>query len=400
MSVATPAPSSVRPHYAGFEGLRTIGMTAVFFAHLGFITGVTLGRDWAAPLGHLEFSVAIFFIVSAFLLYRPFALAHLRGAPVPDLGLFVWRRMFRIFPAYWATLAVMLVFLGVDSGGAGHLARLFTLTHVYTEWGFTAIDVLVPTWTLAAELIFYFFMIAAAVALRRFAARATTAAERLAAELWLAAGAFGFAMAWRAFVYFADVVPHVAEHWFPGTLDVFATGMALAAVSAFRELSGEAHPVVDRVEQIARRGSWSAVGAFACFMAVPVFLDVDRFIELEPDWQVFVRNLLLLASAALLVVPIVLGGNDRGWYRRFLEVKPIAYLGLTSYGLYLWHDFWLKKATFEWIEIHNLETKFAIIGVIAFALAALCGTASFRLVEQPAQQLGTRLRARLFRQSL
>ena len=42
--------------------------------------------------------VTIFFLISAFLLYRPFVDAHLHGRDSIALRVFWWRRGLRIFP--------------------------------------------------------------------------------------------------------------------------------------------------------------------------------------------------------------------------------------------------------------------------------------------------------------
>ena len=86
-----------------FDGLRAVASLAVFTCHSsGWLWYVQVG--WApaivqssfARLGH--FGVAIFFVISGFLLYRPFVLAHLQDRPPPSLGRFWFRRCPRCFP--------------------------------------------------------------------------------------------------------------------------------------------------------------------------------------------------------------------------------------------------------------------------------------------------------------
>ena len=46
--------------------------------------------------------MSIFFVISGFLLYRPFVVRKLRGEPFPSIGGYAIRRFLRIVPAYWS----------------------------------------------------------------------------------------------------------------------------------------------------------------------------------------------------------------------------------------------------------------------------------------------------------
>ncbi len=100
-----------------FDGLRALAALAVFAFHS---SGITFGEgnlyaphwvlNWLSQLG--LFGVSTFFVISGFLLYRPFAKATLSGQPAPRWLPFWKRRFFRIFPAYWVALAVTVYVLG------------------------------------------------------------------------------------------------------------------------------------------------------------------------------------------------------------------------------------------------------------------------------------------------
>ena len=75
-----------RTQFPCFDGFRAIAAMSVLVFHTGFVTGYTL-RDHALGvpffLSRLDLGVAIFFLVSAFLLYRPFVRAHFEQRPGP-----------------------------------------------------------------------------------------------------------------------------------------------------------------------------------------------------------------------------------------------------------------------------------------------------------------------------
>ena len=66
-----------------------------------------LESRWAVLLAHLNVGVALFFLISGFLLYRPYALALVHGSEPPRLAAYAKRRFLRIVPAYWVALTLL-----------------------------------------------------------------------------------------------------------------------------------------------------------------------------------------------------------------------------------------------------------------------------------------------------
>src|SRR5204862_7842084 len=92
-----PDARALRPHYPCLEGLRTIGVMALFFQHTGYTTGLQL-RARFSWMGHLELGPAMFFVLSAFLLYQPFATSNLADRAAPSWRRFLIGRAFRLIP--------------------------------------------------------------------------------------------------------------------------------------------------------------------------------------------------------------------------------------------------------------------------------------------------------------
>src|SRR5258708_3347975 len=104
MSAAT-APAAAKGRLAGFDGLRALAALAIVVLHVTSATGAVQATGAGRYFARLDVGVTIFFVISGFLLYRPFVRSHLdhaRGAIA--LGSFWWRRALRIFPAYWVAL--------------------------------------------------------------------------------------------------------------------------------------------------------------------------------------------------------------------------------------------------------------------------------------------------------
>ena len=120
----------------GLDALRVLAAALVVFAHtrneLGWATLPLPVGGWNAG----EPGVAIFFVLSGYLLWRPFV------AGSPDRGRYLINRLARILPAYWLACLVLVPVIG------GDLARYLT----FTQGDLNAVGV---SWTLQAEMAFY-----------------------------------------------------------------------------------------------------------------------------------------------------------------------------------------------------------------------------------------------------
>src|ERR1700691_422377 len=98
-----PAPEAVdettRPrHFPCFDGLRAIAAILVVLVHTSFASGFTVRSAAGIYTARLEVGVSVFFLISGFLLYRPFAASHIAGGAPPAIGKFWVRRFLRIMP--------------------------------------------------------------------------------------------------------------------------------------------------------------------------------------------------------------------------------------------------------------------------------------------------------------
>ena len=92
--------------------------------------------------------------------------------------------------------------------------------------------------------------------------------------------------------------------------------------------------------------------------------------------HVFIYPTVAIATGA-----VILASLDGSGLRRLLSARPLVWVGLLSYSLYLWHYF-----------VHQLVTD----GVMALALSVGLAVASHLLVERPLVALRKRLRADVF----
>jgi peptidoglycan/LPS O-acetylase OafA/YrhL len=88
------------------------------------------------------------------------------------------------------------------------------------------------------------------------------------------------------------------------------------------------------------------------------------------------------ALATLIMIPIVFGNPNLGLPRRVLANPVIAWLGLISYGFYLWH-----VTIAYYLGFGGAEGDFATVLAGTLILALPAASASYYLVERPLMRL-------------
>ncbi|HWH09930.1 MAG TPA: acyltransferase [Solirubrobacteraceae bacterium] len=388
-----PTPAG-RPRFECFDSLRAIAALSVLFYHASYYTSGLRGSlaDYVTQrtAGFPTEGVVIFFAISGFLLYRPFAQARFDGTPGPRIWPYAARRLLRIVPAYWLALIVVTIVLGLNG--------VFTLHGLGTYFGFLQVyDVrtldngMAQAWTLDVELSFYIGLVVLALGLRRVGVRAGRSflATELGTLLVLSVGSILWQVAWLHWSSDASPRYYPALISLPSSVDLFAVGMGLAVLSV--GLAGRRSRVVAVID----RAPWLAwVGAAACWWLLvhaPLLFGGPKTI---PGWVI--PHELRAALALGLLAPAVFGAPGRGWIRRLLGMRWLRWLGEISYGLYLWH-----LAVLIELSRHRVPERF---GTAAFLVAALSisgalAAASWYGLERYAVGLGRRVGRRPARAS-
>src|SRR5438270_10965441 len=245
---STLSPVNVRgERFPLFDSLRAIAALAVVGTH----AAVFAGAGSLLPYGaRLESGVWIFFVISGFLLYRPFARARIYGERSPRLVAYGWRRGLRIIPAYWVALTLIAVWLslpGVLNLHDGPLYYGFAQTWKQSTIG----GGLTQAWTLCIEMSFYVFLPLWAWAMRRLpgSAFATRVRGEFVALGLLIAASIGYKAALLAGANPHKIVITPALEALPTFLDLFALGMVLAVLTIWLEKADELPRALRPVER-------------------------------------------------------------------------------------------------------------------------------------------------------
>ena len=84
------------------------------------------------------------------------------------------------------------------------------------------------------------------------------------------------------------------------------------------------------------------------------------------------------------------GPQDRGVIRRLLRLRPMVFLGLTSYGIYLWHLTVIPLVRDKWWGQPAGQVSFWKLIVPVFVFTVIIATVSYFVVERPTIDLARR----------
>ena len=399
IAATAASPASGRRTYPTFEGIRALAAVAIVVFHAGTYTGLTWNarasdHGISGWIRHLDVGVTVFFVLSAFLLYRPFVAAHLRSGPRPDPRSYLVRRVTRIFPAYWLALTVGVFVFGysaeLDLWGK---VRLYGLIQIY--WQDTLLAGLPQAWSLNTEITFYLFLPVWALFLRRWG---RSRDEVVRVQYLGCVALYLMALAFRAWLRWDG--RDLGYTWLPAHLDAFALGMALAVASAAvaarsasgdrRRRSGGAAGLIGR---LADRPALALTGAVVAYGGV-VLLDMPLGFEHPSVAQEVAHQVLFGLVAALVVIPGALG-TGRGAWNRLLASRPLHALGLVSYGLYLWHITTLYEIDRRWWPDGPVASASVVttlwLALLATVAASTVAALSWWAIERPLMEQARRV---------
>jgi peptidoglycan/LPS O-acetylase OafA/YrhL len=310
---------------AALTGVRAVAALLVVGTHAAYTTGKYTHGYWGLVGARLEIGVPMFFVLSGFLLFRPWVKSAATGGPPPSLSRYARHRVRRIMPAY--VITVLFAYLlyhyreaGPNPGHTWHgLIRNLTLTQIYTDGylGKYLHQGLTQMWSLAVEGSFYVTLPLLAylllVALCRRQWRPNLLLAALLALMLISPG-------WLFLVHTLRWIPDGARLWLPTYLAWFLGGMMLTVLQAM------------------------GVRCYA-FVAIPLAV-ICYFIVATPIGgapttspaslpEALVKTVFYCAIATLAVAPLALG--DQGWYYRLLSTRPMVWLGEISYEIFLIH---------------------------------------------------------------
>jgi acetyltransferase len=378
-------PSSERGRRAaGVDGLRALAALSVVCFHVWlyrFPDPTRIRRSGLLDdvLSDFRLGLLLFFVLSGFLLYRGFARAALRRDGPVDVGGYALRRAARILPAYYLAMLGSFALLwgargtpGVRLPDGGDLPLFAVFAQNYSSH--TILTFNPVTWTLCLEVLFYALLpLLGAVGYHWSRGRARRQAV-------LVGGLILFGVAWNAGVYLLGN-NMLATKALPAYLPYFGLGMLLALW-------------VEKA--VARDGRPPRVGpgaTFALLVAGVAGVVCNGLWHASPAADALpfltgaMQNLPAGVGFAILLGAVVLG---RGPATAWIHARPLARMGLVSYGIYLWHVPLMLFGVRLGLLPHALLPRLLVVLVPA----VMAGAASWLLVERAMLARATRIARR------
>ncbi len=404
------------------DGVRAIACLIVIWFHIYRIP-LDLHLWNPSPFAHplrdafLNFGkhgVTLFFVLSGFLLFLPFARALLFAKTWPSIRQFYTKRVWRILPAYYLSLILIVLFLQRQYLQPQHwqeLALFFTFFMDSSQATFKQLNA--PFWTLAIEWQYYLLLPLLALSMRKVVLRVKQSYRLTAAVTCILV-----LIAWGLFTRYVGTY-YVNEHptatfLLPRSVlnvflfftygvsgkyyEDFGVGMLLSLCFASVE-----HPSVSpKVRATLQKLSpWLWGTGLLCVFAMVLW----EYNQLYPGtWPLFSQPLLvndyylidefcISLSFGLCILALLLGSTR---LKRPLEGVSLRWIGMISYSLYMWHlPFllmimqWSQPLMVGW----SPELSYAVYWLgIMMVVIPFCFL-FFKYVEQPGMKLGERLRS-------
>lgn len=348
-----------RRYFPTLDALRLLAFSKTFLAHVQLGSFPVLDQlRRGSGLG-----VPFFFVLSGFLITY-LACDEKKNTGRLRLGLFYWRRVLRIWPLYYAVVALglaipwVLQWLHQPSGTDGYPPTWWVSVLFLDNYKTMllqqspSVSVLAVLWSLCVEEHFYLVwgILIVLVPLRHMK--------------WVIGGCIMLGLICRILYAHLGIIPLDL----PTRIDLFAWG----GVPALLLVNNRA-----QAEAISRRIPVVVGWAYLLF-TIAFAWQVGMVPPANANWYLSVAGAVFSGLLFLLLAPA------RPWL--LAATNPLCRLGFYTYGLYMWHEVGhgVAKRTLLGLHLSLTEPQNAV-GYLAMALliTVVLALASFRLIEQP-----------------
>ena len=384
MSITSPTHLGLEqaPVFPVLDTLRAVGAIAVLTTHSAFQSGDYTGHGvWGTVLSRLDIGVAIFFVLSGFLLSRPYLARAAAGLPRPPTGRYYWKRLLRIYPVYAVTVVLALTLIDDNDGiGVGAWVRTLLLGDIYAAQRLP--HGLTQMWSLAVEVSFY-------VVLPWLMLVALGRSGRLRPRRVVGVLVALTALSITWLLVLGDLVgkgaPGVPMTWLPSYLTWFAVGIALALAHVLHQQDSRPAPVVRLLATLGTMpgACWAVAGAGLLAAATPLAGPALLFVS--TPGQALTKHLVYAVIAGAVVITGVFADRD-STYRRVMSAGPLRHLGHISYSTFCIHlpVLYLVMGVTDYPLFggHGLQ-----IWVLTLGTSLLASELLYRFVERPGLRL-------------
>ncbi len=351
--LAKNAPYSMIKYRADIDGLRAFAILSVFIYHLNpsWLYGGFIGVD-------------VFFVISGYLITRIIIRENQQNKF--SFVNFYGRRIKRIFPVLFFVLAIIALvavfsfpdityktFVKTFRYASAQFSNFFFAKEIDYFSESNELQPLLHTWSLAVEEQFYLvwpFLIFLCYKIAKYNIRYNI-----------------------LFIFFTVII----LSFFTGYILTYAApkyAFYMFFTRAWEFCIGGIF-ALDLIPNIKNKRANNFTAVFGFVLMIASFIFIREGID-------FVKGAVIVPVIGAGLI-IYTAQQDETWISRFLSLKPIVYIGLISYSMYLWH--WPVIIFYKQLfEVKELSVHISLILVLITLILSLI---SYYFLEQPARKV-------------
>lgn len=371
----------------GVDGIRGLGVLLVFFFHAYVLSGSPDLSKYVGILSQLviqgAYAVDLFFVLSGFLLFLPWANAGNIGNNKPSLLHYYRKRVLRIIPAYYFNLTIIFFIIVPMLFGFNYLITKDGLIQVITHFSFahylfpktsSSLGINGSLWTLSIQFQFYLIF--------PFIAKLFTEKRYLVSlPLFLVISSIWRYISLNGLLELTSIAMASVSQWnvdeatirfflsnqLPAQLGHFALGITFANIFIKMKLSSTADKHKKLISGIAPIG-----------LILVLYLFTKANLSIAPWWYMW---RITIAFGCVCLMHIVLMNGPKG-FGGFFYNKWLRIMGILSYGVYLWHVpimILLNKLFF--IDKMTKNQNFLLLSIVGGVISIMMSCFSYFYIE-------------------
>lgn len=274
--------------------------------------------------------VELFFVISGFLLFLPYARTLLHRQAFPSAKKFYKKRAFRILPAYWVSLVLIIVFLEpvfLQSANWYDVGLHFFLMHDVINNTRETIDG--PYWTMAVESHFYLLLPLIAWLIYKVK---SSLRYVLFCLLLLSSPAYGLLQSY---------INHHPSSWVSNLeifevftyMCVFAGGMLISLLYVAISERVLQESTIQKIKLGCKIAGIVGIMLLICYEAA-LYTNIFVVSKFLLKTTLVSREVIIGSCFVAILLSVLFGWNT---WRNFLSFSGLRFIGIISYSLYIWN---------------------------------------------------------------
>ena len=335
--------SSNHNNFASLDGLRGLAALLVFLEHsVGFFHGVG------------GFGVWLFFVLSGFLLTRPFVLDHSYAIQKEKMLSFLSRRIKRIVPLFFFVITVIFLIPGDYERAFRHYLFVQGDGHF---------------WTILQEMYFYVMLPVIGIFIYLLCKRNNFAVIALLLIVGLLWWKFGTTQIFSMYAF---------HHSMRGFFEVFIVGMIGAYFYFGIFLNSE------KIQSFFsnHKNILSALGIVFLFSMIFISMTLSEKIL---GFDVHLKNQSMPSALLCLVVILLAITTKNSWYNKLLCNPFLRYVGIIGYSFYLVHPYaiFLSKHIVQHVLLVDLGNFIWLLSSLSLLITIIFASFTYTYIERP-----------------